>query len=209
MLQLYPVYLLWSRRKTLTGSSDPTRVQTVQINLANISHLMEMKFFRRYQSLLGMQVAFKWKTLGNVRVTHVLDALPFNMKPLLQNKETTPFSGIFPVGETYPLGKCGISHSSEMWLVLFKMQRSKNIVDSYIKWQFKLWTDRAAAAALKFWRLGWRLGMGLGLILEHHNVFQWDLVTAAFFQYILNIVIVNPYHAYSNYCAFEVTARKC
>ena len=25
MLQLYPVYLLWNRRKTLTGSPDPTR----------------------------------------------------------------------------------------------------------------------------------------------------------------------------------------
>ena len=24
MLQLYPVYLLWNRRKTLTGSPDPT-----------------------------------------------------------------------------------------------------------------------------------------------------------------------------------------
>ena len=34
MLQLYPVYLLWNRRKTLTGSPDPTRMRTVQINLA-------------------------------------------------------------------------------------------------------------------------------------------------------------------------------
>ena len=34
MLQWYPVYLLWNRRKTLTGSPDPTRMQTVQINLA-------------------------------------------------------------------------------------------------------------------------------------------------------------------------------
>ena len=27
MLQLYPVYLLWNRRKTLTGSPDPTRAK--------------------------------------------------------------------------------------------------------------------------------------------------------------------------------------
>ena len=33
-LQLYPVYLLWNRRKTLTASLDPMRMQTVQINLA-------------------------------------------------------------------------------------------------------------------------------------------------------------------------------
>ena len=33
--------------------------------------------------------------------------------------------------------------------------------------------------------------MDLGLILERHNVFQWDLATAAVFQYILNIVIFN------------------
>ena len=33
MLQLYPVYLLWNRRKTLTGSPDPMCMQTVQINL--------------------------------------------------------------------------------------------------------------------------------------------------------------------------------
>ena len=41
--------------------------------------------------------------------------------------------------------------------------------------RFKPWTYRAtvAAAALKFWRLGWRLGMGLGLILKRHNVFQY------------------------------------
>ena len=32
-------------------------------------------------------------------------------------------------------------------------------------------------AALKFCCLPWRLGMGLGLILEHHNAFQWDLAT--------------------------------
>ena len=32
-LQLYPVYLLWNRRKTLTGSPDPMRMQMVQINL--------------------------------------------------------------------------------------------------------------------------------------------------------------------------------
>ena len=31
------------------------------------------------------------------------------------------------------------------------------------------------AAASKFWRLGWCLGMGLGPILEHHNAFKWDL----------------------------------
>ena len=37
MLQLYPVYLLWNRRKTLTGSPDPTRMQKVQINLAILS----------------------------------------------------------------------------------------------------------------------------------------------------------------------------
>ena len=36
MLQLYPVYLLWSRHKTLTGSPNPTRMQTVQINLAQL-----------------------------------------------------------------------------------------------------------------------------------------------------------------------------
>ena len=36
MLQLYPVYLLWNRRKTLTGSLDPTRMQMVQINLAQL-----------------------------------------------------------------------------------------------------------------------------------------------------------------------------
>ena len=36
MLQLYPVYLSWNRRKTLTGSPDPTRMQTVQINLAQL-----------------------------------------------------------------------------------------------------------------------------------------------------------------------------
>ena len=49
------------------------------------------------------------------------------------------------------------------------------------KCYLKLWTNRAAAsaAALKFWRLGWRLGMGLGPILERHNVFQWDLAAAA------------------------------
>ena len=34
MLQLYPVYSLWNRRKTLTGSPDPTHMQMVQINLA-------------------------------------------------------------------------------------------------------------------------------------------------------------------------------
>ena len=34
MLQLYPVYLLWNRHTTLTGSPNPTRMQTVQINLA-------------------------------------------------------------------------------------------------------------------------------------------------------------------------------
>ena len=34
MLQLYPVYLLWNRHKTLTGSPDPKHMQTVQINLA-------------------------------------------------------------------------------------------------------------------------------------------------------------------------------
>ena len=33
------------------------------------------------------------------------------------------------------------------------------------------------AAALKFWRLPWRLGMDLGPILERHNAFQWDLAT--------------------------------
>ena len=33
------------------------------------------------------------------------------------------------------------------------------------------------AAALKFWRLPWCLGMGLGPILERHNAFQWDLAT--------------------------------
>ena len=38
---------------------------------------------------------------------------------------------------------------------------------------FKPRTHRAAAAALEFRRLGWCLGMGLGPILEHHNVFQW------------------------------------
>ena len=37
----------------------------------------------------------------------------------------------------------------------------------------------ASAAALKFWRLGWWLGMGQGPILKHHNVFQWDLAAAA------------------------------
>ena len=46
-------------------------------------------------------------------------------------------------------------------------------------WSVRVWTDRAVAAAvaLKFWRLGCRLGMGLGPILERHNVFQWDLAT--------------------------------
>ena len=37
---------------------------------------------------------------------------------------------------------------------------------------------QASVAALKFWRLGWRLGMGLGLILKCHNAFQWDLAAA-------------------------------
>ena len=117
----------------------------------NISHLMEIKFFSRHQSLLEMQVAFKWKTLGNVRERHVLDVLPINMKPSLQKREILPFSGIFPDGETYPLGKCGISHSSEIWLVLFKIQSSKKVVDSYIKWQFKLWTDQASSIKRQFW----------------------------------------------------------
>ena len=36
MLQLYPVYLLWNRHKTITGSPDPTRMQTMQINLAQV-----------------------------------------------------------------------------------------------------------------------------------------------------------------------------
>ena len=40
MLQLYPVYLLWNRRKTLTGSPDPTRMQTVQINLASLIFIL-------------------------------------------------------------------------------------------------------------------------------------------------------------------------
>ena len=37
----------------------------------------------------------------------------------------------------------------------------------------------AAVAALKFWRLCWCLGMGLGPILECHNAFQLDLAAAA------------------------------
>ena len=42
----------------------------------------------------------------------------------------------------------------------------------------QLWTDRAAATALKFWRLGWRMGMGLEPIFKRHNVLQWDLAAA-------------------------------
>ena len=45
-------------------------------------------------------------------------------------------------------------------------------------WTLKGCLHRASAAALKFWCLGWALGMGLGLILEHHNAFQWDLAAA-------------------------------
>ena len=37
---------------------------------------------------------------------------------------------------------------------------------------------KCQAAALQFWRLGWRMGMGLGPILERHNAFQWDLAAA-------------------------------
>ena len=37
MLQLYPVYLLWNRRKTLTGSPEPQRMLPVQISLATFS----------------------------------------------------------------------------------------------------------------------------------------------------------------------------
>ena len=50
----------------------------------------------------------------------------------------------------------------------------------------RVWTHWAASdkrqmAALKFWRLGWCLGMGLGPIFKHHNVFQYnvDAATAA------------------------------
>ena len=46
MLQLYPVYLLWNRRKTLTGSPDPTRMQTVHVNLVNIIYHLFTYLYR-------------------------------------------------------------------------------------------------------------------------------------------------------------------
>ena len=36
--------------------------------------------------------------------------------------------------------------------------------------------EAASAANASQW---WRVGMGLGPILERHNVFQWDLAAAA------------------------------
>ena len=36
----------------------------------------------------------------------------------------------------------------------------------------------SVSSTLKFWRLGWRLGMDLGPIFKCHNVFQWELTVA-------------------------------
>ena len=54
MLQLYPAYLLWNRRKTLTGSPDPTRMQTVQINLAQGIGIASMGSNIYYAELFGL-----------------------------------------------------------------------------------------------------------------------------------------------------------
>ena len=65
MLQLYPVYSLWSRRKTLTGSPDPN-MQTVQINLtysldiyiAVHGYFMDEVLWSREQKTITMKISF-------------------------------------------------------------------------------------------------------------------------------------------------------
>ena len=58
MLQLYPVYLLWNRRKTLTGSPGPTHMQPVQINLAHIPFATSpgQEVLKSWQQKLGVRV---------------------------------------------------------------------------------------------------------------------------------------------------------
>ena len=73
--------------------------------------------------------------------------------------------------------------------MIFNFRRT-NFLPAVKIWNLKAYPHRASSGAssvkrqigsihynVTLWRSTWRLGMGLGPIFEHHNAFQWELIT--------------------------------
>ena len=99
MLQLYPVYLLWNRRRTLTGPPDPTLANgTNELCPINSKHVINNKedVFNSSQSCPAMadvlracvlsSVTMKPTTLGHFYRTHCkLQEVPHNIPKIVSH----------------------------------------------------------------------------------------------------------------------------